>query len=101
MYEELSAAAQRVLNRESDGLDSTFMADILKAVSTNNDAGFYEVSATRRIWNGGDYNGHYGSCIERWRFPTLPAATDFIEKFDWSSYESKPFVRLEPWSKLP
>jgi hypothetical protein len=40
--------------------------------------GFYEVSAWRRGWQGGDYNGSWSTTRDIWRFPTRAAAEAFV-----------------------
>lgn len=48
------------------------------ALAQTIDDGYFEVSASRRVWRGGDYNGSWGHerCV--WRFPSQKAADDFV-----------------------
>jgi hypothetical protein len=66
-------------------------------------AGYYEVSASRRCWRGGDYNGSQSSETTSWRFPSRETAEEFIAsgalrpKAQWDAAYDVPSVRLVEW----
>lgn len=63
-------------------------------------AGFYEVSAWRRGWIGGDYNGSEVTERQYWRFPTEPEAVEFIERGGTAGWKD-PYITYVRWDTVP